>query len=79
MSMFCGLPVKVATEPELEAMQTASRYGMGGSRASSTTASTSGVSMRQTVSFTRKAESTALTAATMTSSQRGECARRTAW
>jgi hypothetical protein len=77
MSMFCGLPVKVATEPLLEPMHTASRYGTGGRRASSTTASTSGVSIRHTVSLTRKADSSALMPVTATRSSRGVCASRT--
>ena len=78
MSMFCGLPVKVATEPALEAMHTASRYGMGGRRASSTTTSTSGVSIRQMVSLTRKADRKALVHATATRSSRGVWALRSA-
>jgi hypothetical protein len=54
---FCGLPVRVATLPAFDPNATASRYGMGGSSASSTIRTTRGVIMRHTVSFTRSAES----------------------
>src|SRR5712664_3797154 len=57
-SMFCGLPVSVATLPTFAAVARAIRYGTGGRWSRRVTASTRGASTRQTTSFTKKAEST---------------------
>ena len=76
--MFCGLPVSVATLPALEAKASARRYGSGGSRASSTSASTMGVHIKQMVSFTSSAESPPATATMARSNVRGPCARSSA-
>ena len=49
MIMFCGLPTSVATLPMLALVASASRYGSNGNRPRMMTATTSGVSNRQTV------------------------------
>ncbi len=67
MIMFCGLPVGVATEPALAPKHTASRYGSGGSLASRQHCSTSGVTIRHTVSLTSTADKSPATATTATS------------
>jgi len=71
MSMFCGLPVRVATLPALEAKASPSRYGKAGSAAASTSASTMGVHITHTVSLTRSAESPPATTIRIASSARG--------
>jgi hypothetical protein len=57
ISMFCGLPVTVATLPIFDAVATATRYGMGGSSRRRAMCNTNGVMTRHTMSFTRNAES----------------------
>jgi len=79
-SMFCGLPVRVATLPTLAAVASAIRYGTGGRRSWRTRSSTIGAITRQTTSLTNNADNTP--AATMMSPSRptGVWARRTtAW
>ena len=56
MIMFCGLPTSVATLPRLALMASAKRYGGSGSRPRIITVTTSGVSMRHTVSLTSSAD-----------------------
>jgi len=57
MSMFCGFPVIVATLPIFDAVATANRYGNGSSRSLRLMLSTNGTITRQTISFTKNAES----------------------
>ena len=56
--MFCGLPTSVATLPMFALVASAIRYGSSGSLPRRITAITSGVSIRQIVSFTSSAERT---------------------
>ena len=79
MSMFCGLPLKLTTPPRFEAVASASRYGRTGNRASTATATTSGVITRHTVSLTSSADSAAATTLIPTSSERAERARVSTW
>ena len=58
ISMFCGLPVILATLPIFDAVATANRYGNGSSRSLRVMLSTNGTITRQTISFTKNAEST---------------------
>ena len=78
MSMFWGLPVRVATLPTLAAVARASRYGTGGSRSWRTTASTTGARTRQITSLTKSAERTPAARATTARSPSGPRAHRTA-
>ena len=56
MIMFCGLPLQLTTPPRFDADASARRYGKTGSRASTATATTSGVSSRHTVSLSKSAD-----------------------
>ena len=76
MSMFCGLPVRVAVEPMLLAVARASRYGVARTPRAALTSRTSGVRARHTVSLTKTAESRPATATRPASRRRGEAARR---
>ena len=58
ISMFCGFPVILATLPIFDAVATANRYGNGSSRSLRVIFSTNGTITRQTISFTKNAEST---------------------
>ena len=78
ISMFCGLPVSVATDPALDEKASPSKYGSAGRAAASTRATTSGVHITQTVSFTSSAESVPATSTSTARSARGPCARRSA-
>ena len=60
ISMFCGLPVIVATLPMFDAVATAIRYGTGGSWRSRAMCRTNGVIVRHTMSLTRNADSSPL-------------------
>src|SRR2546427_4496615 len=73
--MFCGLPVIVATLPRLLAVARAIRYGTGRSPRLPTIWITSGVSTRQTTSFTKNADRTPAEAITATSRPSGLRAR----
>jgi len=73
--MFCGLPVIVATLPRLLAVARAIRYGTGRSPRLPTIWMTSGVSTRQTTSFTKNADRTPAEAITATSRPSGLRAR----
>src|SRR5256886_1382009 len=55
-SMFCGLPVIESTDPTLAPMARPSRYGVGRTRSGPSAASSTGVTTRQTVSFTNRAD-----------------------
>ena len=70
-SMFCGLPVIVATLPMLDPMATASSNGSGDSPRSAATSSTMGVNIRHTVSLTNIADSTPAATVMATTSARG--------
>jgi hypothetical protein len=59
MIMFCGLPTSVATLPMFALVANAIRYGKSGKRPRTITATTRGVSIRQTESLTSNAESSA--------------------
>ena len=72
--MFCGLPVIVATLPIFAAMATARRYGIGFRRSRRVISSTSGVSTRHMVSFTKNAEKKPDTSTIAASSRMGRCA-----
>src|SRR6266513_2957079 len=54
--MFCGLPTSVATLPMFALVASAIRYGSNGNFPRRMTAITSGVSIKQIVSLTSKAE-----------------------
>src|SRR5690606_16641151 len=69
-SMFWGLPVSVSTEPELEAVASAIRYGAGRTPSGRSTSSSSGVSTRQIVSLTKSADSAPEVRTTAASSMR---------
>jgi hypothetical protein len=56
MITFCGFPTRVATLPMLALVASAIRYGKVGSLPRRITAITSGVSIKQTVSLTSRAE-----------------------
>src|SRR5579864_1472394 len=56
MSMFCGLPVIVATLPIFEAVATASKNGSGCRRILLVRTKTKGTITKQTMSFTRNAD-----------------------
>src|SRR4051794_41955411 len=56
ISMFCGLPVMVATLPMFELVATASKYGSGGRFIRLVMLSTKGTMTRHTMSFTKNAE-----------------------
>ena len=56
MIMFCGLPTSVATLPMFELVASAIRYGSKGNFPRWITVTTSGVNIRQIVSFTKSAE-----------------------
>jgi hypothetical protein len=58
ISMFCGLPVIVATLPMFDAVATAMTYGTAGTLSRCAICTTNGVMTRQTMSLTRNAEST---------------------
>ena len=73
--MFCGLPVIVAVEPTFDAIATASRYGSGLRPIARDSSSTSGASIRQMASFTRKAEKMPEVATTAHSRIKGRLAR----
>src|SRR5437868_2043573 len=60
MSMFCGLPVMLATLPIFEAVATARRYGSGLMPIRRVSASTIGTMTRQMMSLTKNADSTPL-------------------
>ena len=60
MSMFCGLPVMLATLPMLDPVATASRYASGDRPMRRVMCSTNGTITRQMMSFTKNAESTPL-------------------
>ena len=76
MSMFCGLPVIVATLPMFDAVASASRYGTARWPRDSATSIRIGVNTRQIVSFTKSADSTPVVNTTVTSSTAG-CLTRT--
>ena len=75
ISMFCGLPVMVATLPMFEAVASASRYGSGRWPRAIAISMTIGVKIRQMVSLTKSAERMPLTNTTATSSSRGSWTR----
>src|SRR5215813_422292 len=77
-SMFCGLPVKVATLPTFAAVTRAIRYGTGGNTSWRVASSTTGASTRHTTSFTKNADRTPEATTTAASSVRGVLARRSA-
>src|SRR5205085_10766269 len=56
ISMFCGLPVMVATLPMFELVATASKYGSGGKFIRLVMLSKKGTMTRHTMSFTKNAE-----------------------
>ena len=56
MIMFCGLPTSVATLPMLALVASAIRYGSSGSFPRRITAMTSGVNIKQIVSFISNAD-----------------------
>ena len=77
-SMFCGLPVSVATLPTLAAVASAIRYGTGGRRSRRARSSTMGAITRHTTSLTKSADSTPAAAMIKASRPTGVWARRTA-
>src|SRR5207249_8158719 len=55
-SMFCGLPVTEMTEPAFAPIARPIRYGVGLTRSGPSAASSTGVTTRQIVSFTNRAD-----------------------
>ena len=72
MIMFCGLPVRVAAEPMFEAVARAMRYGSGLRRAPWAICTTSGVNIRQMVSFRNNALSSPARPISTANKMRGE-------
>lgn len=72
--MFCGLPVMVAVLPALDAIASTSRYGTRLRFMPRAVSTTSGVSIRHTVSLTSTADRIAANAAMPISSAAGRCA-----
>jgi hypothetical protein len=72
MSIFCGLPIDVAHEPAFALVASAMRYGLPSRPERRAISATSGVNIRQIVSFKKSAESTPETKTTIASRIRGE-------
>ncbi len=76
MSMFCGLPMRVAAEPTFEAQARARRKGSGERPRRAQPSRRSGATARQTMSLARRAERTPATTTTAASSAEGPERRR---
>jgi len=79
ISMFCGLPVMVATLPMFDAVATARRYGSGFTPMRRVAVRTKGTMTRQMMSLTKNAESTPLVTITVGSRWRGLSRVTTRW
>ena len=55
-SMFCGFPVTESTEPTFAPIASPIKYAFGRSRSGPSAASSTGVTTRQIVSFTKNAD-----------------------
>ena len=75
-SMFCGLPVTESTEPTLAPIARPMRYGVGRTRSGPSAASSTGVTTRQIVSFTKNADNSPPPTTTPRSRRSGVRARR---
>jgi len=74
-SMFCGLPVTETTEPAFAPIARPIRYGVGLTRSGPSAASSTGVTTRQIVSFTNRADRSPPPTTTPNSSRSGVRAR----